>query len=301
MNSAPTPSWRVTGIGWGSGGARLEWADMSGAQQTTALELGSGLSFVFGEDRRCIGIWRSGRRIACSIQVLLPASGRSSQCADCHAMERSNSIATDTRLDDPRQFSVYLAHHGSVVKVGITAADRGEARLLEQGALASAFISTGSLLGARRIENLLITNLGLPDRVSTVRKRKARVEPGTVAERAARLREVAGRIADLEWPEGQERREVKVSDHAASYGLTDEGLYADVELRTPTPGSVISGRIVCTIGPDVYVETAGGLALVDTHVLSGWALGRAPADAVQTVPLDKLEPPPRRDEQEALF
>ncbi|WP_333486482.1 DUF2797 domain-containing protein [Kribbella sp. CA-293567] len=216
-------------------------------------------------------------------------------------MERSNSIATDTRLDDPRQFSVYLAHHGSVVKVGITAADRGLARLLEQGALASAFISTGSLLGARRIENLLITTLGLPDRVSTVRKRRARIEPGTAGERADRLMAVAEQIAALPWPEGQERGEIRVSDHAAAYGLPDDGLYADAELRTPAPHSVITGRLTCTIGSDLYLETSAGVTLVDTHLLSGWALGRAAAGAVQTVSLDKLEPPPRRDEQEALF
>lgn len=301
MSEDPADGWTVTGIGWGGGEARLEWAAAGGVQRTSALQLGADLSFVFGADRRCIGIWRSGRRIACSIQVVLAPGGRNPQCSDCHAMERSNSIATDTRLDDPRQFSVYLAHHGSVVKVGITAAERGEARLLEQGALASTFISTGSLLGARRVENLLITTLGLPDRVSTTRKRRARIEPGTATERATRLQAIAEQLSELPWPDGQERRELDVRDHTITYGLPADGLYADAELRTPTPHGVITGRIACTIGPDVYLETSAGLTLVDTHLLSGWVLGPAPADAVQTVHLDRLEPPPRRDEQEALF
>lgn len=69
---------------------------------------------------------------------------------------------TDTALDDHREFSVYLAHHGSVVKAGITASERGQARLLEQGALSSLILSTGTLLSARRCEALLTTALGVP-------------------------------------------------------------------------------------------------------------------------------------------
>ncbi|MEU4396877.1 DUF2797 domain-containing protein [Kribbella sp. NPDC023855] len=216
-------------------------------------------------------------------------------------MERSNSIATDTRLDDPRQFSVYLAHHGSVVKVGITAAERGDARLLEQGALASTFISTGSLLGARRVENLLMTTLGLPDRVSTTRKRRARDQPGSASEREARLISVAEQVSELPWPEGQIRGEIEVRDHTATYGLPADGLRPAAALQTPTPDGVITGRIACTIGTDLYVETSAGLVLLDTHVLAGWSLGRAAADAVLTVPLEKVESPPRELGQDALF
>lgn len=300
MTDASTPSWRVTGVSWGGGSARLEWAGRDDGQVSPLL-LGAELSFVFGVDRRCIGIWRAGRRLACSIATVLAPAGRSPQCADCQAMERSNSIATDTRLDDPREFSVYLAHHGSVIKVGITAADRGDARLLEQGALASTFISRGSLLGARRIENLLIATLGLPDRVSTVRKRRARDRPASAAERAAGLGEIAEQAAELPWPEGQARGEIQLRDHTATYGLPTDGLQPAAELRSPVPGGVITGRIVCVIGPDVYLDTSSGLVLLDTHLLAGWVLGRAAAGAVLTVPLEKLEAPPREVEQDALF
>ncbi len=216
-------------------------------------------------------------------------------------MERSNSLATDTRLDDPRRFSVYLAHHGSVVKVGITAAERGDARLLEQGALASTFISTGSLLGARRVENLLITTLGLPDRVSTTRKRRARDQPGSASEREARLVSVAEQVSGLPWPDGQSRGEIEIRDHTEVYGLPADGLQPAAVLQTPVPGGVITGRISCTIGTDLYVETSAGLVLLDTHVLAGWSLGRAAADAVLTVPLEKVESPPRELGQDALF
>jgi hypothetical protein len=216
-------------------------------------------------------------------------------------MDRSNSVATDTRLDDPRPYHVYLAHHGSVVKVGITAVERGEARLLEQGALASAMISAGSLVGARRVEILLGSTLGLPDRVSTSRKRAARAQPGGAAERSTGLLAVVERTGELDWPDGQVRCEARVSDHVARYGLADDGLHAEVAMVEPAPGGVIAGRIVCAIGSDLYLETAAGLLLLDTHLLAGWTLGKAPADAELTVPLEKLEPAPRRDDQGALF
>jgi hypothetical protein len=216
-------------------------------------------------------------------------------------MDRSNSVATDTRLDDPRPYSVYLAHHGSLIKVGITAVERGEARLLEQGALASVMISAGSLVGARRVEILLGSTLGLPDRVSTSRKRTARTQPGDVAERSTGLLSVVEQTAGLAWPDGQVRCEARVSDHVARYGLPDAGLYAEVVMAAPVPGGVIAGRIVCAIGTDLYLDTTAGLLLLDTHLLSGWTLGRAPAHAEITVPLEKLEPAPRQDDQEALF
>jgi hypothetical protein len=204
-------------------------------------------------------------------------------------------------LDDPRPYNVYLAHHGSVIKVGITAVERGEARLLEQGALASVMISAGSLVGARRVEMTLGAMLGLPDRVGISRKRAARTQPGSVAERSTGLLDVVERTAAVDWPEGQVRCEARVSDHVARYGLPDDGLRADVAMTEPMAGGVIAGRIVCAIGSDLYVETPAGLLLLDTHLLAGWTLGRAAAGAELTVPLEKLEPAPRRDEQEALF
>ncbi|MDX6260093.1 MAG: hypothetical protein QOH84_1781 [Kribbellaceae bacterium] len=216
-------------------------------------------------------------------------------------MERSSSVATDTRLDDPRPYHVYLAHHGSVIKVGITAVERGEARLLEQGALASTMISAGSLVGARRVEILLGSTLGLPDRVSTSRKRVARTQPGSVAERSTGLLDVVEQTAELDWPDGQVRCEARVSDHVARYGLPDGGLRAKVAMGGPATSDVIVGRIVSAIGADLYLETTAGLLLLDTHLLAGWTLDRAPDDAQLTVPLEKLEPAPRQDEQEALF
>lgn len=287
---------RVTGLIWSHGTAHLEWS----TAESSPLPLGTEVAFTFGADRRCIGFWRTGRRLQCTIDVVLPPEG-SAQCPDCHTMERSNSIATDTRLDDPRRFSVYLAHHGSVIKVGITAAERGEARLIEQGALSSTIISTGSLVGARRVEGLLNSALQVPDRVSAVRKRAARANPGSFVDRRSSLLAVAARAAELPWPEGQDRREPTVTDHLATYGLPADGLRAAAIMLPPTPGTVIGGRLLCAVATDLYFETQAGLVLVDTKLLAGWPLLDAPPGSAFTAPVEPVKQPPPVVEQDALF
>ncbi|MFJ6216732.1 DUF2797 domain-containing protein [Streptomyces sp. NPDC092296] len=246
-------------------------------------------------------MWRSDRRRACPVSAALDPAVRYVLCPACQAADRADSIAADTRLHDPRPFAVYLAHHGTAVKVGITAVERGDARLLEQGALASAIISTGTLIAARRAESLLSTALGLPDRMSAVRKWQARIRPGTAVERAADLLTTAERAAQLEWPQGQNRCAPQVVDHATAYDLPGGGLQPDAVMLPLTPGEVISGRISCRIGTDLYLHTAPGLVLLDTRLLAGWALGRAEPGTAPTAALAALAKPSHQEEQDALF
>ncbi|MFC1403174.1 MULTISPECIES: DUF2797 domain-containing protein [Streptacidiphilus] len=254
-----------------------------------------------GTDRRCIGVWRAGRRRPCPVSAALDPAVRYVLCPLCQAADRADSIAADTRLHDPRPFAVYLAHHGSAVKVGITACERGDARLLEQGALASAILSTGTLTAARRAENLLSTALGLPDRMSAVRKWQARTRPGTADQRAAELLATAERAAQLTWPQGQDRCTPQVVDHAAAYNLPGGGLQPDAVMLPLTPGAVISGRIACRIGTDLYLDTAPGVVHLDTRLLAGWALARAEPGTAPTAALAALAQPSHQEEQDALF
>ena len=296
-----SPAWRAAGVVWKQGTALLEWSAPGGGSRTSPLDIGSGLAFTTGADRRCTGVWRSGRRHGCPVPASLGPGVRTTQCPACQAADRADSIAADTRLHDPRPFAVYLAHHGCAVKVGITAVERGDARLLEQGALASTVISTGTLIAARRVENLLGTALGLPDRMSSTRKRVARTRPGSAAERAAELLATAERTARLAWPQGQERQETQVTDHTVGYGLPADGLRPTAALLPLAPGNVISGRITCRIGGDLYLDTVAGLVLLDTRLLSGWALERAEPAAALTASLGPVTAPGSREEQDALF
>ncbi len=180
---------------------------------------------------------------------------------------------------------VYLAHHGTAIKVGITAAERGASRLLEQGALASVIISAGRLASARRAEHLLATAMGLPDRITTKAKRAARARPGSQDMRAADLVAAAAQAQQLPWPEGQARREPEVKEHTVGYGLPEDGLRPVVEVLPLRPGCTISGTVICRIGTDLYLGAAAGLVLLDTRLLAGWALSRADPGAAFTAPL----------------
>lgn len=271
--------WRAAGLRWQGEEPVLEWwAPTTGSARAGALPLGSTPAFAVGADRRCVGVWRSGRRVPCGTNELLDPASRSARCGACARLDRQYSVAADTLLDDPRPYAVYLAHHGSAgIKVGITAAERGLTRLLEQGALASVFLSEGTLPSARRVEHLLGVALGLPDRVATVRKREARVAPGGSEERTAALFAHAALTRELAWPEGQTRPpQTVVTDHCARYGLPDAGLHPDAAVPALRPGDVVAGRVLCRIAGDLYLAVPSvGLVLLDTRLLAGWAVGRA--------------------------
>ncbi|GAB3746775.1 DUF2797 domain-containing protein [Microlunatus parietis] len=288
---------RVLGTGWSAAGAQLNWSD----ETSSPLPLGADLALTVGADRRCVGFWRRDRHIPCPTRSELPASARGPVCPECQTLDRWDSVAADTRLDDPREFSVYLAHHGTKIKIGITATERGRARLLEQGALASMIISAGPLLSARRVEHLVSTALGYPDRISSVIKYEARTRPGTAADRARELLAAADRAAALDWPGGQVRTaDPEIVDHCSAYGLPDSGLQPRAALLPLVPGAVLAGRLDCAIGADLYLGTDRGLTMIDSRLLAGWPLDPAPAGAAFTAPVRAVEPPPE-DTQEALF
>ncbi|WP_245791171.1 DUF2797 domain-containing protein [Actinacidiphila rubida] len=295
-----TGGWRAAGMGWPGGEAVMEWAPAGAARRkgrASGLELGAALGFRVGEDRRCLGVWRAGRRVRCAQDAELAPEARSGQCASCAALDRSSSIAADTRPEDPRTFAVYLAHHGTAVKVGITGAERGIARLLEQGALASLFLSAGTLMSARRTEHLLGAALGLPDRVAAERKRDARRRPGTAGARAAELLDLAARVRALpDWPPaGQQPRDPHVTDHTAAYGLPDEGVQPRAAVAPLRPGATLTARIACRVATDLYLDAPGGPVLLDTRLLAGWSLHPAPPEAVFTAATQPLTIRPRHD------
>ncbi|MCC9307791.1 DUF2797 domain-containing protein [Kitasatospora sp. RB6PN24] len=297
----PGSAWRPIGLCWTPDGqVALEWdAPADRSARFSALPVGGRLAVLVGADRRCLGVRHSGRRIDCPLAAALAPTARHPQCEACSALAATNSVATDSSLlDDKRDYSVYLAHHGELVKVGITRTERGTTRLLEQGALASVFLSSGSLPAARRVERLLGAALGLPDRVSSGRKRRARSRPGSPAERAAALAAAATACQDLNWPSAQARRTPLITDHAHVYPLPDEGLRPAAAVLPVAPGQQLAGTIVSRIGSDLYLATDTGTVLLDVRLLAGWRLLRCPADAEFTAPLQNL---PTDSQQDQLF
>ncbi|MGW1375663.1 DUF2797 domain-containing protein [Streptomyces sp. NPDC002446] len=253
------------------------------------LPEGKPLAFAALGERRCLGVRRAGRWIVCPYAAVLDGASARDQCARCAQLDRSRSVAADTMADDPRPYGVYLAYFGpGLLKVGITAAERGPARLVEQGAVAYAWLGRGPLMAARRAEALLGSALAVPDRFAKAAKRAARGALPPVPERAAELARLHERARGLTgWPEALEPVEFACTDHTELFGL-DRIPAGAAELGGMAPGAEIVGEVLAGVGSDVYLRLAGeadaaggggggggDVAVLDAWVLSGWVLGAA--------------------------
>ncbi|WP_130337693.1 DUF2797 domain-containing protein [Streptomyces sp. BK022] len=265
--------WTCTGLRWSPEGPELVW---SGGRRS-ALTWGKRVAFGVRAEtvRRCVG----ARGNACPTAAPVPARSTGARCDDCARLDRAHSVAADTIADDPRPYRVYLAWFGpGMVKVGITAVERGPARLLEQGAVCFSWLGTGPLMAARRTEELLRAALGVPDRIPYARKRTVRAAlPAGAEERAAQVRELHARAVSLgNWPESVVRESCQVTDHLAAFHLqhAEPATGAVTEL---VAGGHVAGELVAAAGPDLHLDTGGpaGVLVLDTRLLPGWELTRA--------------------------
>lgn len=276
------------------GGPAWGWWHPLHGERRSALRLGGPVAVAVPEGavRGCVGVWRAGRWTPCPGAAALPGAVRRDQCEACAALDRFRSVAADTRIDDPRPYAVYLAWFGpGLCKVGITAAARGDARLLEQAAVCFTFLGRGPLMAARRAEAVLGAALGIPDRVPAAAKRAARLVLPPAGERAAELRAVYEAAAGVpRWRDTLGAVAYEAVDHAVPFGL-DPAAPRPASLVTElSPGTAVTGVLRAVAGSDLYVECADGVALFDARLASGWALTRSGPDrpAAPTRPV----PPP---------
>ncbi|MGP3924589.1 DUF2797 domain-containing protein [Streptomyces sp. 8N616] len=279
--------WRCTGIAWGPEGARLGWcragagAGSRDVERASVPAPGRPLAFAVEGGRVCTGVSRGGRRTVCPVGAAVPARSTSGQCAECARLDRSRSVAADTRADDPQPYCVYLAYFGpGLLKVGITAAGRGATRLLEQGAVAYSLLGRGPLMAARRAEELLGAALGVKDRVPYGVKRAVRAVLPPVGERFAELAALHARVAALPgWPESLEREPCEPVDHTAAFDL--DLLAARVsggrqgEVTELGDGVVVAGELLGVAGPDLHLGTEDGVLVLDGRLMAGWRLRAA--------------------------
>ncbi|MEV5463310.1 DUF2797 domain-containing protein, partial [Streptomyces cellulosae] len=259
-------AWKCSGLRWSADGPVLVW---SGGRRT-ALTWGKRVAFEVaeGSGRTCLG----ARGHACPVGAVVPGRSTGARCEECARLDRAHSVAADTLADDPRPYHVYLAWFGpGMVKVGITAWERGSARLLEQGAVCFTWLGVGPLMAARRTEELLRAALRVPDRIPYARKRAVRSAlPGSEAERAAEIIELHARAVALPaWPESLLREPLRVVDHVGVFGLA--GIPAAVgEVSALVAGGVVSGGLVAAAGPDLHLATGDGVVVLDTRLMTGW-------------------------------
>lgn len=276
--------WRSAGLSWADGARPvLVWER---GDAVSPLVVGRSVGFRALGRRECVG----ARGNPCPLAAAVPPRGTQARCAECARLDRAHSVAADTIADDPRTYRVYLAWFGTeLVKVGITREERGPARLLEQGAVAFAWLGRGPLMAARRAEELLRVALGVPDRISYARKRAVRANlPGT-EERRRELEGLHGFALVLEgWPESLERMPPAVVDHGDAFGLdrlTGDAGSAVTEL---VDGGVVLGDLVAVAGPDIYLDDAGRLLVLDSRLLRGWRLEGAGEAARTSVPVREI-------------
>lgn len=280
------------GLRWGDGMPVLLWE----GGRRSGLERGKRVAFAVVAEgvRTCVG----ARGHECPVRAVVPGRSTGARCEECARLDRAHSVAADTVADDPRPYRVYLAWFGpGMVKVGITAVERGSARLLEQGAVSFSWLGRGPLMAARRAEELLRAALRVPDRIPYADKRAVRAMLPPVGERVAELVGLHARAVALDgWPESLERAPFEAVDHGGVFGL--EGLpRADGVVAELAAGGVVSGDLLAAVGPDLHLATVRGVLVLDTRLMTGWELTAATRDEV-IVPVRELEDP---GVQEGLF
>jgi hypothetical protein len=208
-------------------------------------------------------------------------------------------VAADTAAADPRPYHVYLAWFGpGMAKVGITAVERGSARLLEQGAVCFSWLGAGPLMAARRAEELLRATLRVPDRIPYAEKRRVRAAlPATARERAAEIAALHARAVALGgWPESLAPEPFRPVDHVGVFGLADAPPAAG-EVAALVAGGAVSGRLVAAAGPDLHLMTGDTVVVLDTRLMAGWGL--VPAGGGEpAVPVRKFRQAPAHAQDE---
>jgi hypothetical protein len=174
--------------------------------------------------------------------------------------------------DEGREYLLYLAWFGpGLLKVGLTAADRGRDRLLDQGAVAFTPLASGPYIPVRQAERLAAATGLAVERVSGRAKVSAWRSLPPAQERAAQLAAAYARIlAAVPWPGRLQTRPCAVTDQARDFGL-DQFASSDYDEMTGiSDGAVLSGQVRLTVGCYLLVETPDGPLLADMRRAAGW-------------------------------
>ncbi|MFE6054421.1 DUF2797 domain-containing protein [Kitasatospora sp. NPDC056446] len=308
--AAPHPErpagWISTGLSWRDGRAVLGAVHGTRVHER-AVERGAEVGWLLRGPRRCTGAWLVGavERTPCPHHAVIDPDGGATQCPACQSVDRGLALARDQILDDGRTYLLYLAWFGEgLLKVGLTAEQRGDSRLLEQGALAYAFTARGALPAVRRAE-LTVAASGLArERYTSRLKADHWWSHGDVPYRRSVLTEARGRAHRLLDGHAVERlADRPVVDHVERYGLAGGAPEAYREIAGLTDGAVLAGWLRAPIGKHLFLDQADGPGplLLDTRRLTGWTLTPVAGRPSEGLTLRERVRPPEPDTQEALF
>jgi hypothetical protein len=252
------------------------------SEHRRVIGIGSRIAWGLRGPRRCTGLWTGTSRMPCPAQAVL-ADGTDAQCTACAAATPGRALARDSTLgDDGREYVLYLAWFGpGLIKVGLTAADRGSDRLLEQGAIAWTPLARGAYTLIRRAERLTASAGLAPERVAGRSKASAWWNLPPACERARELAVAHAAITTHRaWPGTLDPEPCAVADQAAGFGL---GQAAGFGLGQAVPmtyqevtglanGTVLAGEIRFIIGRRLLIDTSSGPLLIDMRRVAGWAV-----------------------------
>lgn len=255
-------------------------SDTAGGELSRPLRYGEQLGIEIAGPRRCIGIWRGDTR-RCPFDNQIDTGHGTAQCSTCAAADPGRALARDATVD-PRPFRLYLATFGTgVVKVGISAVDRGTERLLEQGALAFTWIADGSHPAIRAAESAVAATCMATERPRRTTKLAGWWQQGDTVERRDTLLAVAAAAHRLPaWPAGVRHAPVHVVDHADLYALGDLPDHVDI-VDQLAADAVLAGRVRTVIGPEILLDNPSGSGpgsgpgrglVVGGRTLAGWPI-----------------------------
>jgi hypothetical protein len=236
---------------------------------------GTSLSWHLDGPRRCAGAWAGTARRPCPARAEIGASGTDAQCPACALADRGRQVARDAAFgDDGREYRLYLAWFGpGLVKIGLTATDRGRDRLLEQGAITFTMLAAGRYTPIRQAERLTAAAGLARERITGAAKAAAWQVLPPPAERAARVAAARKQVtAGARWPGPVRPLPDAVTDQAGDFGLDRETVGTYREVTGISDGAVLSGRVRLVIGRDLLLDTPAGPLLVDMRRACGWAI-----------------------------
>jgi hypothetical protein len=266
---------RLLGVYWDQPQPMLHMSDGSNETALT-LETGTSLTVELGGDRHCIGTYSAleGKRVLCPTDALLEA-GPISHCPHCQGGEAFtaktglSSMGGGSGLLD-EEHTVYLALFGvSEFKVGVAQTIRREARLREQGSVASMFIGTADGRAARQLEQRIHDKTGITMQMRTAKKLELLTSAPAKEPARARLKEAMDNVRQR-LANAQELTE-EFSYWQDGYGIDTDSLPSSIELVTRVERHArVTGVVVGVLGRSVLLQTRETLYALGSNLLEGF-------------------------------
>ncbi|MFI6290042.1 DUF2797 domain-containing protein [Nonomuraea sp. NPDC050790] len=215
-------------------------------------------------------------------------------------------MARDAVLgEEHRDWTLYLAWFGpGLVKVGLTAADRGADRLLEQGAITYTTLASGRYPLIRRAEQAASATRLARERIPARAKADAWWRLPDQAERASQTENAAQELAAATaWPDDLTLQQTPVHDLASAYGL-HHPIPARYQEMTglDEQQAVLAGQVRAVVGRQLLLDTPCGPVLADMRRVAGHTLARCdPSGALAGLHLTPRHQPRESDDQTQLF